>query len=112
MSTRSTVIDLPNIHVWEETSEPQMVFGKDIGFNVYLSIDISELKLFKVDGEYFYIRVKKDNYLPTDIKIWGGNIIWIEWDSEGLMVGLKGGSKPANEVLSGKFDSINNNSTN
>src|SRR5574343_453807 len=91
MSTKSHFIYENGIEGFEETSEPQSIFGKVTGYNAYLIIEPSVLKSVKVKDNYLYIEVKNTNHLPEIFKIWGDAVIEVDIDEDGLLVVLKGG---------------------
>lgn len=103
MSTKSHFIYENGIEGFEETSEPQSIFGKFTGYNAYLIIDPSVLKSVKVKDDYLYIEVKNTNHLPQKFKIWGDAVIEVDIDEDGLMVVLKGGHLLTNRIVNRDF---------
>ena len=106
MSTRSHFIYENGIQGFEETSEPQSIFGKFTGFNAYLIIEPSVLKSVKIKDDYLYIEVKNTNHLPKKIKIWGDAIIEADVDEDGLLVILKGGHHITKRIIIRDFPSV------
>lgn len=106
MSTRSTILNNVNVDIHSETSEPQSIFGKFTGFNIYMIIENNILKSFKLQGEYLYIEVKEGWEIPPKLKIWGGNVIETSWDSDGLLICIKGGTHTAKAIEKLNFDSL------
>jgi len=106
MSTRSTILNNANVDIHSETSEPQSIFGTYTGDNIYMIIENNILKSFKLKGEYLYIEVKEGWEIPTKFKIWGGNVINADWDSDGLIVAIKGGTRTAKAIEKLNFDSL------
>lgn len=104
MSTRSHFIYGEGVEAFEETSEPQSIFGKFTGFNAYLYIEKSKLKSFSLSGEYIVIHTKDTNLLPPVFKIWGDAIIELEFDGEDLCIRLKGGHHVTRDIYNQKFD--------
>lgn len=106
MSTKSHFIYENGVEGFEETSEPQSVFGNFTGFNAYLIIEPSYIKSFKIEGQYLYIEPKDSEILPDKFKIWGDAIICAEYDEDGLLVALKGGHHITKKIISKDFDSL------
>lgn len=103
MSTKSHFIYEDGVEGFEETSEPQSIFGKWTGYNAYLIIDNSILKESRLKGEYLIIETKNTEHLPKKFQLWGGAIIEAEWDEEGLMVTLKGGHHITKKIINNDY---------
>lgn len=103
MSTKSHFIYEDGVEGFEETSEPQSIFGKWTGYNAYLIIDNSILKESRLKGEYLIIETKNTEYLPNKFQLWGDAIIEAEWDEEGLMVILKGGHHITKKIINNDY---------
>ena len=102
MSSKSHFIFEHGIEGFEETNEPQSVFGKLVGFNAYLYIDQAILKSVKIKGDYLYIKTKTD-HLPPTIKVWGDAVIEADIDRDGLMLALKGGHVVTKKIINLDF---------
>ena len=89
MSTKATVFDNYLIDIYEETSESKTIFGKFVGFNVYMYIVRSELSGFDIDNEYINIRTTIDGF--NEMSFWLGNVNSIDLDSEHFGMVFKGG---------------------
>lgn len=110
MSTKSHIISNVNLEIFSEVSEPQSIFGTFTGYNIYMIIENTILKSFKIKDEYLYIEVKEGYEIPPKLKIWGGNVLECDWNSDGLTVLIKGGSYTAKEIEKLNFESIINKS--
>jgi len=94
MSTKADFmfIESDTVRVYWETSEPQSIFGKWIGDNVYVEIDTSLVRSLKIEGHFLIIHLLKNEYLPMYMKIWGDAVVQSEFDIyEGILIVLKGG---------------------
>ncbi len=103
MSTKSHFIYEDGIEGFEETAEPQSIFGKFTGYNAYLIIEPSILKSVKIKDDYLYVQVKNTTYLPKEMKIWGDAVIEAEVDEDGLMIVFKGGHHITKRIISRDF---------
>lgn len=103
MSTRAHFIYHDGVEGYEETSEPQSIFGKFTGYNAYLIIDNSILKASRLKGEYLIIETQNTEHLPKKFQLWGGAIIEVEWDEEGLIIILEGGNHITKKVISNDY---------
>lgn len=92
------------IEGYEETSEPQRVFGQFVGFNVYLFIDFSLLQSVKLIGEYISINVKQNNHLPEYFTICTDAIVEVKFDKYGFLVCLKGGHSITKKIIHLEFN--------
>jgi len=106
MSTKAHILNNAYLEVYNKTSEPQDIFGKFTGFNIYMIIENNILKSFKLQGEYIHIEVKEGWELPPKFKIWGGNVINADWNSDGLLICIKGGTHTAKAIEKLNFDSL------
>jgi len=106
MSTKSHIISNVNVEIFSDCSEPQSIFGTYTGDNIYMIIENNILKSFKLKGEYLYIEVKEGWEIPPKLKIWGGNVINADWDSDGLLICIKGGTHTAKAIEKLNFDSL------
>jgi hypothetical protein len=91
MSTKSHFLYADNIEGFEETSEPQSIFGKFTGYNVHIIIDFPVLSSVKIKDDFLFIELKNSGPLPPKMKIWGDAVVEMEVDETGLMLILKGG---------------------
>ena len=103
MSSKSHFIFEHGLEGFEETNEPQSVFGTFVGFNAYLYIDQAILKSVKVKGDYLYIETQSD-HLPPIIKVWGDAVLEFTVDNEGLTLTLKGGHHITKDIVNLRFD--------
>jgi hypothetical protein len=103
MSTKSHFIYEDHIEGFQETSEPQQVFGKCTGYNVYLIIENPILKSFKIEEEYLFVETKNTVHLPSKFKVWGDAVLLADWDEDGLMIHLKGGHFITKEVIENNY---------
>jgi hypothetical protein len=103
MSTKSHFIYENGIEGFEETSEPQSIFGKLTGWNAYLIIETHILKSVKIKDDYLYVEVKDTDHLPKQMKIWGDAVIEAEVDEDGLLIILKGGHHITKRIISRDF---------
>jgi hypothetical protein len=103
MSTKSHFIYEHGIEGFEETSEPQSIFGKLQGYNAYLIIDLALLKSVKIKGDYLFIETRDTTHLPEKFKIWGDAVIEAEFDYDGLLIILKGGHHVTKSVVAKDF---------
>jgi len=103
MSTKAHFIYEEGIDGYEETSEPQSIFGSFTGYNVYLTLDFKVLESVNFKGEYLYIETKNTKSIPSKIKIWGDSVIEFWIDSDGLLLWLKGGHHITKRILQKDF---------
>jgi hypothetical protein len=104
MSSKATVIDNADGHIYEETNRPQSVFGKIIGWDIMFDVLATSVKSIKFEGEYFTAIFKENSpialILGNMIKIWGGDLISVEMDDEYLSIEIKGGTNTAKQLKS------------
>ena len=106
MSTKGHFIYENGIEGFEETSEPQSIFGSFIGYNAYLIIENHVLKSIEMKDQHLIIETKETDKLPKRFKIWGGAILTFDWDSDGLMVALKGGNHITNKIIKNDYSDL------
>lgn len=103
MSTKSHFIYEDGVEGFEETIEPQSIFGKFTGYNAYLIIDNAILKKSRLKGEYLIIETKNTEHLPAKFQIWGDAILEAEWDDDGIMIRLKGGHHITKKIINNDY---------
>jgi hypothetical protein len=95
MGTKSNILygKKNGLEIYIETSEPVHVYGTFQEYNTYILIPNESIEEWKIKGYYFFIDFKKQgDFLPKNIKFWGGWIIEINQDFECLCIAIKGGS--------------------
>jgi hypothetical protein len=107
MSTKSHIFYVNGIEVYEETSEPQSIFGNFQGFNLYFIVEPNFIKSFKIKGDYLFLEVISNELPQSKFKIWGGDILEIDYDSDGLLVIIKGGSQTEKRIYAKDLISFN-----
>jgi len=108
MSTKSHFIYHDGIEGYEETSEPQSIFGKFQGYNAYLIIEQRFLEYVKLKGDYLHVKTKETEYLPKEMKIWGDAVLEVDIDEDGLLIILKGGHYITNRIIKKDFPTQTN----
>lgn len=103
MSSKSHFIYEQGIEGYEETSEPQSIFGKFQGYNAYLIIDLVLINSVKIKDDYLFVETRGTKHLPEKIKIWGDAVIEATFDHDGLVVILKGGHHVTKSVVAKDF---------
>jgi hypothetical protein len=106
MSTKANFIYEEGFEGFEETNEPQSIFGKFTGYNAYLIIENNYIDFFKLDGEYLVIKTKNNNKIPKHFKLWGDAVIEFEWDEDGLEIVLKGGHHITKKVIKNDYPNV------
>jgi hypothetical protein len=103
MSCKSHFMFEDGIEGYEDTSEPQTIFGKFTGWNAYLIIETRLLKSVKIKDDLLYVEIKNTKLLPPKFKIWGDAVIEAEIDEDGLLIALKGGHHITKEIVRREF---------
>jgi hypothetical protein len=98
MSTKSTIINIHMFEMFEETSEPQDVFGKFQGCNIYFILEPPAFERLTLEGAYLILDIDLIEHLPYKMKFWGGDIVKMEYDNDGLLIVFKGGTKSASHL--------------
>jgi hypothetical protein len=106
MSTKSHFLYEQGIECYEETSEPQSIFGRFTGYNLYVIVDFTVLESIKLEGEYLYLLFYQNNFFPRTIKIWGDAVVSFELNDEGICLILKGGHPIAKEFFNKEFHKL------
>jgi len=106
MSSKSHFIYEIGIEGYEETIEPQSIFGKFVGFNAYLLLDSTLLISIRMEGEYLFIETSNTDKLPTKFKIWGDAILYYEIDKLRIEICLKGGHHITKDIICGKYTTL------
>lgn len=106
MSTKATIIDTPDSHIYEETNRQQSIFGKFFGFDVLADIDSSSVKSIRFEGEYLEVAFKNNSpiskVLGEKIRLWGNDLMLVEMDEQYLSIEIKGGSQMAKVIIAKK----------
>jgi len=111
MSTKADKYGNHNLRIYEEVSEEQFVLGKHVGYNLYIQIDADILHNIVIEDGFIFLEVVKDNILPAKMKIWGADVVYTSMDRHGALIGIKGGTSLAKDILSQNFESITLNQT-
>jgi hypothetical protein len=106
MSTKATVIDTNDSHIYEETNRQQSIFGKFDGYDIICDIDADSVKNIKFEGQYFEAEFKTNSAISEavgkNIKIWGGDLLLVEMDNHYLTIEIKGGTRTAKTLIDKK----------
>lgn len=110
MSTKAHVLmsNIGDIEAYQETSEPQTAFfGEFAGWNIYLLISnerIYDLEITKQDTKIVLKELPEMclGIIPErEIEIPNWHILSMEWDWEGFMFVIQGGSETASNLSRG-----------
>lgn len=106
MSMKSHFIYEDGIEGFEDTIEPNSIFGKFVGYTAYFILENTVLKSFKMLNDYIIIETPNTEKLPKKFKIWGDAIILFEWDEDGLLVKLEGGHHITKQIVSNDYSKM------
>lgn len=111
MSTRSTIFwDTGDSHVYEETSEANYKWGRFQGNTVYAEISQLDLVGFSFTGERFKVRFNAGSALVrvmgvSEWDISAGDVVEVDYDADGLLIKIEGGSQFAKRLTQKDFTS-------
>ena len=104
MSSKAHFIYTDGIEGYEETNEPQSIFGKHRGFNAYLVFDPGHIRGIQIVEDYIYLTVTPFDDMPSKFRIWGDAILQFDYDDEGLLICLKGGHYITCNIIKNIYD--------
>ena len=103
MSTKSHFIEGIEVEGFEEKSEPQAIFGKFKGYNVYMYWDAKHIHGISLEDDYVILTVTPFEAMPAKFKVWGDAVLEFNYDKDGLMLKLKGGHHVTTNIIKGKY---------
>lgn len=106
MSTKSTILLADGIDIYSEGAEARHLFGKFIGWDIYLIIENTHIISISVDEDMEYLLIShRSKALFNHLKIWLGAIVKFDYDIDGLLIVIRGGS-PIEKSISRKDFSV------
>ena len=104
MSTKGHLYYQENgdFEMYHETSESVGLFWGTRGFNIYILFGLDDYEV-ETKERYLIIYNKRNSDLKEEIKIYLGDVLSLQADYDGLMIGVRGDSLTAKKIENGEF---------
>jgi hypothetical protein len=105
MSTRAHKLYIDGAEIYEETSQPQYVFSKFLGWDIYCCIDFKHINSITFNDAKLCISFTPTSPLHkafnSTLSLFGEYLSEIEVDADGILFCAKGGSLASDAILKG-----------